>query len=68
MRRGGTDAVVMVATFSIGAAFLVAVLTFKIWLFGSLITSSIKSLSNKCGTQYAVEGRLINGNWFCKTK
>lgn len=44
---------------------LVAVVCFKIWLWGSLITSSVKSVSDKCGTTYGIEGSLISGDWFC---
>ncbi|MDB4330164.1 hypothetical protein N9948_00355 [bacterium] len=45
------------------------IVTFKVWLFGSLITSSVKSMSNSCGTTYAVESiPVVSGNWFCNEK
>lgn len=42
------------------------VLTFKLWLFGSLGVSAVKALSNNCGKEYPVEIYVINGNWFCE--
>jgi len=48
---------------------VVAILWFKIWLFGSLATSAIKSVSDNCDKQYSIEGVLfISGDWFCPSK
>jgi hypothetical protein len=42
------------------------VITFKVWLFGSLITSSVKSIAGSCGKTYGVEViPVVSGNWFC---
>ena len=50
----------------ISAAMVSLILVFKIWLFGSLITSSVKSISGDCGITYPIEKFvLINGSWFC---
>lgn len=43
------------------------VLLFKVWLFGSLITSGVKSVAGSCGQTYDIEKVIINGNWFCPT-
>jgi hypothetical protein len=45
------------------AIFLV--ITFKLWLFGSLIVSGVKSVSDSCGKTYPVEIYVVNGDWFC---
>ena len=44
---------------------IVAVVLIKIWFWGSLITSSVKSVGGSCGQTYGIEGKLISGNWFC---
>jgi hypothetical protein len=36
----------------------------KFWLIGSLFTSGIKAISDKCNTTYAIE-RVVDGHWFC---
>ena len=48
------------------ALLILAILTFKLWIWGSLFTSSIKSISDDCGKRYPVEVYVIDGNWFCK--
>jgi len=51
---------------SIFVTVMVAIVfTFKLWLFGSLVVSGVKSLSDDCGKNYAVEIYVVNGNWFC---
>lgn len=35
-----------------------------IWVFGSVVTSGIKSFKNECGQTYKVESAL-GGDWFC---
>lgn len=57
--------------FAMGFTALIigVILSFKIWLFGSVITSSVKTISNDCHKTYGVESfPLINGNWFCPKK
>lgn len=50
----------------LGISIIAVVLTVKLWFFGSLVTSGIKSISGKCGTTYGVESiPVISGNWFC---
>ena len=44
------------------------VITFKLWLFGSLGVSGVKAMSGKCGTRYPIEVFVINGDWFCESK
>ncbi len=56
---------VMVAMGAFYTALIVVVITFKLWLFGSLAVSTVKSLSDNCGHRYPVEVYVINGNWFC---
>jgi hypothetical protein len=41
------------------------VITFKLWLFGSLAVSTVKAISGSCGSDYVVEIYVVNGNWFC---
>ena len=49
--------------------FAIGVLWLKVWIVGSLITSGVKAVSDKCGTTYSVEGVVgITGNWFCPTE
>ena len=35
-----------------------------VWVSGSVITSGIKSASNKCGQEYKAE-IIFSGDWFC---
>ena len=52
--------------FSFGVfALVVGLILAKVWLWGSLMTSSVKTLSDDCGETYGIEGKLINGDWFC---
>jgi hypothetical protein len=55
---------VLVAVGIYGLAIL-GVLTFKLWLFGSLSVSTVKALSDSCNKTYPVEVYVVNGNWFC---
>ena len=53
-------------TLIIAQVFLVlAVITVKLWIFGSLAVSSVKAISDNCGHTYPVEVYVINGDWFC---
>lgn len=52
----------------ITAIAIVLIIVLKIWFWGSLITSSVKSVGGNCGTSYGIEGKLISGNWFCPNK
>lgn len=36
----------------------------KVWVIGSVIQSSVKSVSKDCGKTYRGEG-FFNGNFFC---
>ncbi len=59
--------VVSIIMWVIIVAVILMVLTFKVWLFGSVITSGVKSISGSCGTTYGIESiPVVNGNWFCK--
>jgi hypothetical protein len=49
----------------VGFVFSIAVA--KVWVAGSLITSTVKAASEKCGTTYVVEG-FVRGDWFCPEK
>jgi len=42
-------------------------LFFNLWVIPSIITSGIKSVSDKCGYTYPVE-KVWEGNWFCGKK
>jgi hypothetical protein len=49
-----------------GLVLVLAVLCFKIWLWGSLATSGVKAIAGSCGKTYGIESiPMINGNWFC---
>ena len=57
---------IFIAFTVIGGILLISlILTFKLWLFGSLAVSSIKTLSDDCGKTYPMEVYVINGDWFC---
>lgn len=43
---------------------VVSLVLLKIWLIGSLVTSSLKSVNNDCGQKYTIE-TFFDGNWFC---
>ena len=59
----------MKTTVFIYAAIIIIVLTFKIWLFGSLTTSGIKAVAGSCHKTYAIEKiPIISGNWFCTNR
>lgn len=45
-------------------SFAISIAVFKLWLIGSLATSSIKAISDDCGTRYGIE-KVVSGNWFC---
>lgn len=45
-------------------SFAISLTAFKLWLIGSLATSSIKAISDDCGIRYGIE-KLVSGNWFC---
>jgi len=62
MRRIKTNAFALIATYFI---IIAMVLTFKLWFFGGLITSSVKAVSGDCGKTYPVEVYVISGDWFC---
>jgi len=48
------------------ALLIVGLIALKIAFWGSLITSSIKGISNNCEKTYFIEKLpLISGNWFC---
>ena len=49
-------------------AIVATIITFKLWLFGSLFVSSVKSISGSCGHKYSVEVYVIDGDWFCAEK
>ena len=53
----------------LGILFVTVALTVKVWLVGSLLTSSVKAMSDDCGKTYGVElVPVIQGNWFCTEK
>lgn len=39
----------------------------KIWIVGSLLTSTVKVASGDCGKHYPIE-HVMSGNWFCPSK
>ena len=45
-------------------ALSVVFLLLKLWFMGSLLTSAVKAVANKCNDTYVVE-RLVDGHWFC---
>ena len=47
--------------------FCLALVTLKLWLIGSLVTSTVKTVKGDCGQTYGVE-TVLSGNWFCPTK
>lgn len=49
-------------------AIVLLVLVIKVWFFGSLLTSGVKSIAGSCGKNYPVEVFVISGNWFCPKK
>ncbi len=53
--------------FAFGFAFMGASILFiKIFIIGSLITSSVKGIAGSCDKHYPVENYFyISGNWFC---
>ena len=49
-------------------AYIVTILTIVILKFlfwFSLITSSVKAVSDSCGKEYGIESYGVGGNWFC---
>jgi hypothetical protein len=62
-----TDLAVAIAGIgTVAGIFCVAIglVVLKLWLVGSLITSTVKTVSHDCGQTYPVE-RVVSGNWFC---
>lgn len=44
--------------------FCIALVLLKLWVIGSLATSTLKTLKNDCGQRYGVES-VLSGDWFC---
>jgi hypothetical protein len=44
--------------------FVILMYTFMFWLAGSVIASSVKAISDKCGSTYPIEN-IVATNWFC---
>jgi hypothetical protein len=64
MSQNGIAALCVMAVYGFFVALGLGVLALKIFVVGSLITSSVKSLSDDCGKTYGVEA-VVSGNWFC---
>ena len=60
--KGLSPLLLLIGAWVSGVAIVV---TFKLWLFGSLAVSSVKSVSGSCGKTYPVEIYVVNGDWFC---
>ena len=45
----------------------IALVLLKVWIIGSLATSTLKTLKNDCGKRYGVES-VLSGDWFCPTQ
>ncbi len=59
----------ILAALGLPVVIVIVVLIIKLWFFGSLVTSGVKSISGSCGTTYGVESiPIISGDWFCSTK
>lgn len=57
----------MKLTILIVLVFNLAVAGATIYIAGSVVTSGVKAVADKCDTRYPVE-KVFNGNWFCPEK
>lgn len=46
----------------------IAITLAPFWLMGSIITSGLKKVEKKCGTEYVIERYYIAGDLFCEDK
>jgi hypothetical protein len=60
-------AIVGLSLFVSWILFCFALIVFKMWLIGSLLTSGIKAAKDDCRKTYGIE-TVLSGNWFCPTK
>ena len=54
-------------TFITGLALVIAFNFILLWFGGSVITSTIKALTDSCGKRYEAE-IVFGGDWFCPTQ
>lgn len=47
--------------------FSLSLVAAKVWLLGSLVTSSVKAGTGNCSVVYPIE-KVLSGNWFCPSK